>query len=380
MANKKTIYLITIGGFLWAVGASLFFRIMPLYVASLGGSSVYAGLIMAISTITGLIALNLGAFLTHHIPLRLLITTGWFMSTIAALSYLSIHSINGVLIGAIFEGLAFIEMPPRVHVFSIVYPKDTHKALYIFIGGISAGFLIGPPIGGLIAQYIGYYAIFVLYSILATLAAIIIFFALPNIPPLKHQHKERATYYTVISKLIWPLILTGAIALGSSMTNVIISLYLKETLGIKEALIGLLASLSPLASMTLPLLSYMGLSPVSLFKLMAIGTSVSALSVLNPSTLTAAIYYFTHGWSESLYSGSQSIALPLLQEHEKPLGTGIISSMVNIGNATGVLLGGYLYTLSPQLPFIIAVIIGLLVMLFPKRLLVSPLHGKMQVP
>ncbi len=377
MASKKTVYLITLGGFLWAIGASLFSRIMPLYISDLGGTSVHAGIVMAISTVAGLIALNVGATMSHYISPRIIITMGWFMSSIAALCYLSIHSIYGVIIGAIFEGLAFMEMPPRVHIFSIVYPDNTYKALYTFIGGISLGFLIGPPIGGVIAQYIGYNIIFISYAILAGIAALIIYIAIPPMAPLREHHKEKARYTTVAQKIVWPLILTILIALGSSMTNVVISLYLKDTLGVKEAVIGLLASLSPLASITLPLLSHIGLSPISLFKLMAGGVSISAFSILHSSLSTAGIYYFAHGWSESLYSGSQSIVLPFLEEHERAVGTGIISSMVNIGNATGVLLGGYLYALDKHLPFIIAGILGLIVLVVPPQLL-QPSHRDRQ--
>ncbi|NOZ92408.1 MFS transporter [bacterium 3DAC] len=378
MASKKTVYLITLGGFLWAIGASLFFRIMPLYISELGGTSVHAGIVMAISTIAGLIALNVGAIISHYISPRIIITIGWFMSSIAALSYLTIHSIYGVMLGAIFEGLAFMEMPPRVHIFSIVYPEDTYKALYTFIGGISLGFLIGPPIGGAIAQYMGYNLIFLSYAVLAAIAAFIIYIAIPSMPPLREHHKEQANYIVVARKIVWPLILTVLIALGGSMTNVVISLYLKDTLGIKEAIIGLLASLSPLASMTLPLLSYIGFNPISLFKLMAGGVSISAFSILHSSLLTAGIYYFAHGWAESLYSGSQSIVLPFLEEHEKPIGTGIISSMVNIGNAIGVLLGGYLYAIDKHLPFIIAGILGFIVLLVPHHLL-EPSHRDTQL-
>ena len=377
MATKKTVYLITIGGLLWAIGASLFFRIMPLYISQLGGTSVDAGIIMAISTLSGLIALNIGAIISHYLPPRLIITTGWFMSTVAAICYLSIPSVVGVMIGAIFEGLAFMEMPPRVHIFSIVYPENTHKALYTFIGGISLGFLIGPPIGGFLAQYVGYKSIFLSYAVLSALAASIIYYAIPNVPPLKEEHKEHARYTTVAGKLLWPLLLTTLIAIGSSTTNVVISLYLKDTLHIKEAAIGLLAMLSPLASMTLPLLAFVGIHPIQLFKLMAAGISIGGSTILHSSIITAGIYYFTHGWAESIYSGSQSIILPFLEPHEKPIGTGLISSTVNIGNAMGVLLGGYLYSTNRILPFIVATILGIIVLIVPSQVL-QPSHREKQ--
>jgi len=376
VASKKTVYLITVGGFLWAIGASLFFRIMPLYVSSLGGTSVHAGIIMGISTIAGLIALNVGAIMSHYISPRLIITLGWSMSTLAALSYLSFHSIYGVMLGAIFEGLAFLEMPPRVHVFSLAYPENTHKALYLFIGGISLGFILGPPIGGLMAQYLGYSSIFISYAILAAVAAFIIYLAIPPIPPLKEIHKHQASYKDVAMKILYPIIFTFLIALGGSLTNAIISLYIQETLHLKEGAIGILAMLSPMASFSLMLLSSSGLTPISLFKLMAAGVSISGAVMLKSTTLSAAIYYFTHGWSESLYSGSQSIILPYLESHEKPIGTGIISSTVNIGRAVGVSLGGYLYAIDKTLPFILAAILGTLVIFVPSTLLKPPHHGK----
>ena len=372
MANKKTVYLITIGGFLWAIGASLFFRIMPLYVSSLGGTSVHAGIIMGVSTIAGLIALNIGAIISHYLSPRLIITLGWSMSSLAALSYLFFHSLYGVMIGAIFEGLAFLEMPPRVHVFSIAYPEDTHKALYLFIGGISLGFILGPPVGGLMAQYLGYKSIFIAYAILAAIAAFIIYLAIPPMPPLKETHQQQARYKNIVIKIIYPIVFTFLIALGGSLTTAIISLYIQETLHLKEGAIGILSMLSPLASFSLMLLSSSGLTPISLFKLMAGGVSISGVVMLNSTLISTAIYYFTHGWSESLYSGSQSIILPYLENHEKPIGTGIISSIVNIGRALGVVLGGYLYAMNKTLPFIIAAILGTIVLFVPSTLLKPP--------
>ncbi|HID15400.1 MAG TPA: MFS transporter [Candidatus Atribacteria bacterium] len=279
-----------------------FFRIMPIYVSKLGGTSFHAGIITSTLTITGLIALNLGGILSHYLSPKIIIITGWMFSSLAALTYLNIPTISGVLLGAILEGLAFVEMPPRVHVFSCLYPKNTHKALYTFIGGLSLGFLIGPPIGGLMAQYIGYKSIFITYAILAAIATLIIGTAIPYIPSLKNNYTKRANYIHVTRKIIWPIAITGIIAMGSGSVNVVISLYLKDTLHIKEAFIGGLSALSPLASMTLPLLAHMGLNPVNILKLMGIGLTIASSMILTPSIFSAMLFYFTSGWSGGLHS------------------------------------------------------------------------------
>jgi len=377
-ANNRILYLVTIGGFFWAIGASLFFRIMPIYVSKLGGTSFHAGIITSTLTITGLIALNLGGILSHHFSPRIIIIIGWMFSSIAALIYLSIPTISGVLLGAILEGLAFIEMPPRVHIFSCLYPKNTHKALYTFIGGLSLGFLIGPPMGGFMAQYIGYKSIFITYAILAALATIIIGSAIPYISPLKSNYTKRANYIHVTKKIIWPIAVTSIIAIGSGSVNVVISLYLKDTLHIKEAFIGSLSALSPLASMTLPLIAHMGLNPVHILKLMGIGLTIASSMILTPSIFSAILFYFTSGWAGGLYGGAQSITLPFLEDFEKSIGTGIISSTVNLGIAIGSLIGGYLYKINPHLPFLTTALLSIIVVFIPHNLLVPSHHDKQQ--
>jgi len=378
-ANNRILCLVTIGGFFWAIGASLFFRIMPIYVSKLGGTSFHAGIITSTLTITGLIALNLGGILSHYLSPKIIIITGWMFSSLAALTYLNIPTISGVLLGAILEGLAFVEMPPRVHVFSCLYPKNTHKALYTFIGGLSLGFLIGPPIGGLMAQYIGYKSIFITYAILAAIATLIIGTAIPYIPSLKNNYTKRANYIHVTRKIIWPIAITGIIAMGSGSVNVVVSLYLKDTLHIKEAFIGGLSALSPLASMTLPLLAHMGLNPVNILKLMGIGLTIASSMILTPSIFSAMLFYFTSGWSGGLYSGAQSITLPFLEDFEKSIGTGIISSMVNLGTAIGSLTGGYLYKINPYLPFLTTALLSIIVVFIPYNLLVPSHRDKQQV-
>lgn len=333
----------------------MFFRISPLYIRELGGSSADAGLLLAVNTISGLIALTLGGILSHRIKPKNLLFAGWLLSAVAAAVYFYIHSIVGVLIGITLEGLSFVEMPPRVYLFSkLSGGKEAHRALYIFTGGISLGFIIGPPIGGYIATHIGWKPIFASYFVLALLASIIVWIFTPSdIPPAPWKRGKRIS----LRKILPPVLITSAAAVASSTAAVATPMALKDLAGASEQTIGLISSLSPIASLTLAPMSAI-LSAEALFLLMLSGLTIGSIAMLKPNQLTGAIYYFTHGWIDMLYTGGQSITISRVPEDEHAAAAATVSSFTNIGYAIGYILGGVLYQQNPHYPFIFSALLA----------------------
>ncbi len=339
----------------------MFFRISPLYIRQLGGSSTDAGLLLAINTFAGLIALTLGGILSHRVKPKNILFLGWLLSAVAAAVYFSLHSLLGVLIGITLEGLSFVEMPPRVYLFSkLSGGRETHRALYIFTGGISLGFIIGPPIGGYLATHMGWQPIFACYFTLALLASIVVWAFTPaDIPPAPWQRGKRIS----MGKILLPVSITGIAAIASSTVAVATPMALKDLAGASEQTIGLLSSLSPIASLTLSPLSAVGLSADTLFLIMILGLTVGSVAMLKPTPITGAIYYFTHGWIDMLYTGGQSITINRVPEDEHAAAAATVSSFTNIGYAIGYILGGFLYQQNPRYPFLFAAAVGIIIIL-----------------
>jgi len=177
---KRTLWILWAATFTVTAGMSLVIPFLPLYIASLGVHSLqgierWSGWVFSAQFVTSFLFQPLwGAFADRYGRKVMLLRAGFGMGIVTALmglvgavwQLLLLRLLNGVFSG-------FISMAVSLQA-SITPDEHSGRALGTLQTGAIAGSLIGPLAGGLLAETIGFHAVFYLTGALLLVASLIV--------------------------------------------------------------------------------------------------------------------------------------------------------------------------------------------------------------
>jgi MFS family permease len=314
-----------------AVAATRLF--LPNLAKSLGSTNTQIGVIGAVSNLTVFISTLIFSRRTdiegskRYLPLGLLfsaITVGALYLSDSFTSLLSLFSLAGFAMG----------MYPSTLI-AYVFGKRVRLGKFSSMGSLGAG--LGLLAAGYIADQAPLPTVF-LFGAFFFLGAFIISTQLPSIPQVRHKVPLFPTQLLKQNASIFiPYLIRH---LAANIVWIIYPLYLQQ-LGLDFLSISLLYMLNPFIQF---ILMYTITDRVSAYKLMALGLlfSTSAFFVMflssTPWHIVPVQLLIAASWS-CLYVG----ALRQVTEKDvrKATTTGLLTSIINIGNITGPLIGGF---------------------------------------
>jgi MFS family permease len=324
-------YSIQLGANLAVASTRLF---LPNLAKSLGSTNTQIGVIGAVSNLTVFISTFIFSRRTdiegskRYLPLGLLfsaITVGALYLSDSFTSLLGLFSLAGFAMG----------MYPSTLV-AYVFGKRVRLGKFSSMGSLGAG--LGLLAAGYIADQAPLPTVFLLGA-LFFLGSFIISTFLPSIPQTRHIVPFFPTELLKQNAFIFiPYLIRH---LAANIVWIIYPLYLQQ-LGLDFLSISLLYTLNPFIQF---ILMYTITDRVSAYKLMALGLlfSTSAFFVMflssTPLHIIPVQLLIAASWS-CLYVG----ALRQVTEKDvrKATTTGLLTSIINIGNITGPLIGGFI--------------------------------------
>ena len=363
------------------IGGSMYGSLLPLYLKNLNANVVQVGLFFTLSRI---------------IPLVLQILGGWISDSLGRLRSIAMGSIAGVIsyFGIIFaptwqwvllgEGLGAVTRSLVGPSFSAFIAEQSSEENRARVFGVTESIfmlvlIIGPPLGGWLADEYGFRLMLIAACLLYTVAAVIRIGmarvaaqgaeANPeklSMGSLKEKQGAMTGFLLAGGLMTWILITDGARDIAYTMSFTLESLYLEEIGGLSMRDIGLLASGFGVANMitTIPagkLADAKGerVPIVGGFLLDAIGIII----FLNVYTFWGyvvawGIFGIGVGMMSPAYQSLTSKAVP-----EKLRGTafGLLHSSLGLFSLPAPAVGAQLWTrFSPQTPFRITAGIALL--------------------
>ncbi|MCY0900654.1 MAG: MFS transporter, partial [Firmicutes bacterium] len=177
---KRTLWILWAANFSVTAGMSLVIPFLPLYISTLGIHSLpaierWSGWVFSAQFITSFLFQPIwGSFADRHGRKIMLLRAGFGMGIVTALmglvgavwQLLLLRLVNGIFSG-------FISMATSLQA-SITPDAEAGRALGTLQTGAIAGSLIGPLIGGALAEWIGYKAVFYLTGAFLVLASVIV--------------------------------------------------------------------------------------------------------------------------------------------------------------------------------------------------------------
>jgi MFS transporter, DHA1 family, solute carrier family 18 (vesicular amine transporter), member 1/2 len=236
------VLIITVG--ISFLGLGFVMPLRALYGRQLGASSTEIGLMTTSFLLAGFLATPGIGWLADRIGYKNVLWMGLLMHAALMIAYIYVQD-PVMLIGLRgLEGIASVSvLPPTRALMNTLAPRERQgEALGLLSAAQTAGILIGPAVGALLASQTGYTLSFVIASIPLVLAAIITLIFLPN------REKQGGTSATLERRNAFaelftrPLVLTYSLQIvlmiGNGVVMAIWSLYMLDR-GASLPLIGL---------------------------------------------------------------------------------------------------------------------------------------------
>jgi len=379
---SKILWLFLIAMILANVAAQMYSSFMPLYLKSLGASVAQIGLFYTLFQIIPLVLQILGGWISDSLGRLRSIAIG---SSIGIISYFGLFwapTWQWVFLGQSLNAITTSLVSPSFGAFiAEESPEENRARVYGITQAISLSVLvIGPPIGGWLVDHFSFKFMLLVASLIYTCATILrIFMA------RRASKKERATTTGKLSLgslkdnlgsmltillagglVTWLLITDGVRDIAFSLTGTYFPIYIEDIGGLTVTQIGLLTSISGIASMIINfpagwladkkgeriniVLGFL----MQFFALLVFIRSTSFWGFL----AVFVMFGFGSGIMQPAYQSLLSKALP---KKLRGTGFGLIQSSLGVFSLPAPYIGGYLYeNISPILPFRITAWVSLL--------------------
>jgi MFS family permease len=183
-------------GFIDRIGGTLLFPFFALYITQkFNVGMTQAGVLLGMSSLFGLIGGAIGGALTDKFGRKQLILFGLVFSAISTLTFGLVTKLSALYPLMVVVGLlSSIAGPAHDAMIADILPEKQRQegfGVLRVVGNLA--WIIGPTIGGFLAN-INFFYLFVVDSVVSCLVAAIIFRALPETKPEPHAHEQSHTF------------------------------------------------------------------------------------------------------------------------------------------------------------------------------------------
>lgn len=195
---KKNLLFVAISQFIAMVGMSAFVPFMPLYVFDLGinnieEAKIWSGLVFAGPYFLSILAVPIWGYLGDKYGKKLMMLRALFGLTIAVFLMGFSQNIYHLFFLRIFQGAVSGIIAAALAFTSSNTPNaKTGYAIGILQSSQSAGNIVGPLIGGIISDFVGFRYTFIIVASLIFLSALSVFFFVEE--RNKDQHPSNTSF------------------------------------------------------------------------------------------------------------------------------------------------------------------------------------------
>jgi MFS family permease len=167
--------------------------VMPLYVASLGGTSSQIGLIIGLFAAMAMLMRPPSGWLIDSRGTRPILLIGMAVFSLASLGYLAVRTVEPILALRLFHGIGMGLFPTAatVVIAELAPPMRRGEAMGWFGITNSIGLVVGPVLGPWIAAHLGFPVLFLLAASVAGLGFACIFLVPAGPRPMRASRPPR---------------------------------------------------------------------------------------------------------------------------------------------------------------------------------------------
>ncbi|ATP41595.1 MFS transporter [Solibacillus sp. R5-41] len=375
--QRKKLALLMLNMFIAVGSFGIIIPIIPAYLKEIGQGGTAAGLIIAIFAFAQFLVSPIGGKWADKYGRRPLINAGLLILAISMFIFYFADSIVLLYISRAIGGIGCALLIPAIYAYvaDITTMDQRAKGNSFISAAMSLGIVIGPGIGGFLAEY-GLKAPLLVSAIVGLLAFVVSYFTLPESLTEKmamsnepNQSMIKDVILSVKKPFFIPLVITLIMSFGLMAYETVLGLYVNDQFGATPQQIAFMVTATGLVGVIMQLfvvdrvVKLIGeLNVLKLFLIVtAVGFSLSIIAKTYEMFFIISLMIFL---ATSILRPVLTTLISKLAGNEQGFAMGMNNAYMSIGNILGPLLAGALYDIRILFPFIAGLIILILTTIF----------------
>jgi len=382
--DKKQLLTLTIllsNLFIAFLGIGLVIPVLPTIMNELHISGSVVGYMVAAFAITQLIVSPIAGKLVDNIGRKVMIVAGLFIFGLSELLFGIGSTIEILFISRMLGGVsaAFIMPAVTAYIADITTLSQRSKALGYMSAAISTGFIIGPGIGGFLAEFgtrIPFYAAGILGFVAAILSLILLKEPTRSLDDQEAAPSISGSVRRVFSPLYFiPFVLIFVLSFGLAAFESLFSLFVDHKFSFTPSDIAIIITGSGIVGALAQLLLFdwltkkMGEINVIRYSLILSAALTFAMTVVSHYFAILFVTFFIFVGFDLIRPAATSY-LSKIAGNEQGFVGGMNSMFTSLGNIFGPILGGILFDINLNYPYYFATIVltlGVILALFWRK-------------
>lgn len=369
--NRFALYILMFNMFIAMSGIGLIIPIMPAYLATFGVAGQALGFLIAMFAFSQFLFSPLAGDLSDKFGRKYLIIIGLIIFGLSQLMFGAATELWVLFLARFFSGVgsAFIVPPMMAFVADITTKEERGKGMGLLGASMSLGFMIGPAIGGFLAEVSIQFPFYVATAA-SLIAATISMFVLPNIKnsvasqvqTLKRENLFRQMKRSTTTPYFLMLIVVFVFSFGLSNFQATIALYVDIKYGFTP---GEIAALITVGGFTGVIVQTFVINKLfkrfGEMKVILVNLLVAALAMISvlfvggfwPILIVSSVFFT----AASLLRPAVNTLISIQAENEQGFAAGMNNAYMSLGNMVGPALAGVLFDINMSFPYIAGTIV-----------------------
>ncbi|MCM3290523.1 MFS transporter [Paenibacillus sp. MER 180] len=378
MSTKKqgsgSLVILMVNMFIAMVGMGLIIPIMPKYVTAFGATGQAMGYLVAAFGLTQFLCSPIAGELSDKYGRKLLIVTGIGLFTVSQLLFGMAEHMWMLYVSRLLGGMsaALMTPPMMAYVADITTEEKRGKGLGMLMASMTLGVVIGPGIGGMLAEY-GIRVPFYAAAALAGLSTVVSLLFLPESLSVEERMAARSNTKKKDNLLrqmaasakapyFMLLVLVFALTFGLQNFEAIFGLYVDVKYGFTPKDISLMITLGAIIGVICQAVLIERL--LRTFGEKKILLTMFGLSAISMILLLFVSNYFLIFFVTMLFFVATSIVRPAINTllskmagNEQGFVAGMNNAYMSLGNIIGPAIAGILFDVHVQIPYAFGAIV-----------------------
>lgn len=378
LKNRGALLLLMFNLFLVFTGIGLVIPVMPKFMTELDISGSIVGLLVAAFSLTQLLFSPLAGRISDSLGRKWIIVIGMIVFALSEWLFGAANSAFLLFVARMLGGIGAALIMPAVMAYTADVTSDEERAkgMGFMNAAITTGFIIGPGIGGYLAEF-GVRVPFYGAAVAGLVAGLITAFILPESLPADKRAKLRAAKpaknRNLLSQLIYSfrepyflsLVIVFVMSFGLANYETIFSLFVDHKFGFTPKDIAFIITFGSIAGAVVQLTAF-GWILERFGEKRVISTCLLAASLFVLLTLFVSSFWmifavtFIVFLSIDILRPAVSTQMSLLARDQQGYVAGLNSAFTSLGNIAGPVIAGILFDVDINFPYLLAFIVLLL--------------------
>ncbi|MEK4487535.1 MFS transporter [Psychrobacillus sp. FSL H8-0484] len=374
--QRKKLFILMINMFIAVASFGIIIPILPAYLKSIGQGGTAAGLMIAIFAGAQLVMSPIGGKWADKYGRRIMIIAGLSGLALSMFVFYLSDTVSILYISRVIGGVGAALLIPAIfaYVADITTMDQRAKGNSYISASMSLGIVIGPGIGGFLAEY-GLKMPLLISAIVGVAAVIFSTFLLKESKPedsLVTETKPEPMVKEIVQSFkkpyFIPLVITLVMSFGLMAYESVLGLFVDNQFGASPQDIALMVTATGIVSVIVQLFAVdWAVRRFGEANVLRIFLGVAAFGFLLSIVVSSYTFFFAITMiiflSTSILRPVLTTLISKLAGKEQGFAMGMNNAYMSIGNVLGPLLAGLLYDVHIIYPFILGLIILVITMI-----------------